>query len=107
MTYTLYRDGVIVGHVSCSPKHIALNTPAGCEAREGSQPILHASIDLDEQVRVLAHEEIARLEEQKVRALTDHVLAPSAEITVKGRRMLPRDRVQELEAAIAEQRKRL
>lgn len=106
MNYTLYRDGVIVGHLSCSPRNLEQNIPPGCEAREGRfEP--ERQVDLAAQLRALALEEIARLEEQKVRALTDHVLAPSAEITVKGRRLLPRDRVAELEAAIGEQRKRL
>lgn len=109
MMYTIYRlsDGTIVGHVSCSPKHLAKNVPHGCEAREGRQDPPALPIDLSVHVRVLAQEEISRLETQKVRALTDHVLAPTVEIDVRGKKMLPKDRVAELEAAIVEQRKRL
>ena len=106
MNYTIFRDGVIVGHLSCSPKQLANNLPIGCEVVEGRIEV-EQSANLDEQVRLLALEQIARLDQQKVRALTDHVLSPSVEIDVSGRKMLPKDRVAELEAAIAEQRKRL
>lgn len=54
-----------------------------------------------------ARERIAELEQSKLRALTDHVLSPDVEVEIGGRRMLPKDRVAELEAAIAELRKDL
>lgn len=123
MMYSIYRllDGVVVSHVACSPKQIARNIPDGCDAREGSVDSLRFRIDpatkeivaldvlpqqddLGAQIRLLAQEEIDRLERAKVRALTDHVLAPDVEIVIGGRRMLPKDRVAELEVAIAGKR---
>jgi hypothetical protein len=53
---------------------------------------------------VAAQQEIDVLERSKIRALTDHALAPDVEIEVGGRRMLPKDRVAELEAKISEKR---
>lgn len=106
MIYTLYRNGVAIGQIACPPGQLEQNVPEGCEAREGGAST-EQTPDLAAEIRALAREEIDRLERAKVRALTDHVLAPSAEIEIGGRRMLPKDRVSELEAAIVEQRKRL
>lgn len=110
MNYTILRDGVIVGRLSCSPKQLKHNVPAGCEAREASadEPqTAPTQQDLKREVSKLAQEEIDRLERAKLRAITDHMLAPDTEIDVRGQKMLPRDRVRELETAIIEQRKRL
>lgn len=125
MIYAIYRlaDGVVVSHFVGSPRQLEHNIPDGCAAREGEVDVRRFKVDtetqelvehglpqpddLAAQVKALAQEEIDRLEKAKVRALTDHVLAPDVEIDVRGRRMLPLDRVSELEAAIVEQRKRL
>lgn len=111
MNYVILRDGVVVGRLACSPKQLKHNVPEGCEAREATKdddaPSQPTPQDLQREVSRLAQEEIDRLERAKVRAITDHMLAPDTEIDVRGQKMLPRDRVAELEAAIAEQRKRL
>ena len=39
MTWTIYKDGLAVGHYSGPAAWLPMNTPAGCLAVEGEFPI--------------------------------------------------------------------
>lgn len=79
MIYTIYRDGVAIGQVACSPKQLAKNVPDGCEAREGAVSSERPP-DLDAEIRALAREKIAAIEAGQVRTLREALLGDPAAI---------------------------
>lgn len=108
MMYSIYRlsDGVVVKHVTCPPRHIARNTPAGCAAYEGQLDPSYQRVDpqtstVVEQQRAvpddephvvtLARETIARIEASQVRTIREALLGDATAL----------ERLREQEPAIA------
>jgi hypothetical protein len=97
MIYTIYRiaDGVVIKHVTCPPRYLARNTPAGCAAREGALDPLSQRIDpetlkvvelqreppdRESHVKDLARETIARIEAGQIRAIREALLGDETAI---------------------------
>lgn len=97
MIYAVYRlsDGVVVKHVSCPPRHLDRNIPAGCAAIEGEVNALSQRVDLqtrkvvdlpqeplgdDLNILALARETINRIEAGQVRAIREALLGDVAAV---------------------------
>jgi hypothetical protein len=129
MIWAIYRlsDGVVVKHFTGSRRSLEANLKPEYGAYEFAVDDVESKIDpdtkkvvpsgrsraseqaatLQREVANLVKEEIERLERSKIRALTDHALAPNTQIEIDGRQMLPRSRIEELEILIEAQRERL
>lgn len=79
-TYTIYRKGLVVGHVTCPPSLLERNTPAGCVAVEGTveMPMPHDWQDRVE--KELARDAISNIERGQIRTIREALLGDESAI---------------------------